>query len=510
MDDNKTIAVNSIIIFVRLVVTTVISVYASRIVLDALGASDYGLYNVVGGIVTMLNVINSAMLSTTYRYLAFEIGKVSEGSPNKVFNICISIHAIFALLLLVVGLFVGLWYVNNYLNIPDGKLDDARFVLVISCITTAVSTVFVPFHGLQVAYEKFAINATIDIVSHLIRIGALLLFVYTGNRIRTYTLIMMVYILFSSFMYFAYCFIKYEDVIRLKIYKDYTLVKQMLSYAVWTLFGAVANMAKNQGSAIIINFFYGTVVNAAFAIANQVEGFILMFAKSLSNAAIPQITKNFSGGNKGRSTTLTCYISKYTFLLMSMVAFPVLMEMDFLLGLWLKEIPAGATIFCKLVVLGGLLDCLGAGIPALVNATGNIRNYQVIVHTFTLLGLPISFVLYKLGYTEYTISVVFCAIIFLSAFLKLFLLKRIFKFNVLNFIQISYTRMFVVSLPLAIAYFYYSPANYSVGGHFLGLVLSELFVIACILILGFDRRERCLIKEYMRPFFKRLKQKKEI
>jgi len=493
MDDNKKIAFNSIIIFIRLVISTIVGIYASRIVLDALGASDYGLYNVVGGIVSMLNVINAAMLSTTYRYLAFEIGRKFGGNPNKVFNTSLLIHSLFALFLIILGVTIGIWYINNYLNVEVGRLDDAKFVFIISLITTAISTIFVPYQGLQVAYEKFAVNASIDIVSQLFKIGALLLFIYTGNRIRTYSIIMMVYTLISSFLYLAYCSSKYKEVITIRFYKDYLLIKQMLNYAVWTMFGAFANIGKNQGCAMIINFFYGTIVNAAFAVANQVEGLILMFSRTLNSAAIPQITKNYSGGNKERSTTLTCYISKYTFLLMSMVAFPILLEMKFLLGLWLKEIPNGTTIFCRLVVLGGLLDCLGAGIPALVNSTGNIRRYQIIVHTFMLLGLPIAMVFYKFGFNEYTISIIYCVIIFLSAFLKLFLLKRIFDFNVLNFIRISYIRMFIVALPLTTVYFLYDSSSFTLYEHIMGLFISEVFVLLCIYVLGLEKRERIMI-----------------
>lgn len=497
MEGNKKIALNSAIIFVRLIISTIVGVYSSRIVIDALGASDYGLYNVVGGIVSMLNVVNAAMLSTTYRYLAFEIGKKEEGYPNKVFNISLYIHFFFAVTLIVFGLVLGLWYIDNYLNVEVGRICDAKFVFIVSLFTTSFSTLFIPYQGLQVAYEKFAVNAIIDIVSILLRLGALLLFVYYGNRIRTYSLIMMGHTVVASLMYYAYCNKNYREVIKLRFYRDYILIKQMLNYAFWTMIGALANIGKNQGSAILINFFYGTIVNAAFAIGNQVEGFILMFSRSLNSAAIPQITKNYSGGNQSRSTTLACYISKYTFFLMAMVAFPVLLEMDFLLGLWLKDIPAGTTVFCKLIVLGGLLDCLGAGIPALVNATGRIRNYQVVVQTFLLLGLPISFVLFKLGFNEYTISVVYCIIIFLSAFIKLFLLKRIYSFDVKSFIKISYIRILVVSIPLVIAYLLYDSTDMTLLGHILGLVLSEFFVLVCIVLLGLEKREKKIALGYV-------------
>ena len=498
MNDNKRIAINSIVIFLRLCIVSLVSLIASRVVLDALGASDFGLYNVVGGIVTLLNVANTAMLSTTYRYLAFEIGKKDGGNPNKIFNTSIIIHIGFAISLLIVGLVIGNWYINNYLNVVTGKLHDALFVFHISVLTASISTLFVPFQGLLVAYEKFAVNATIDIITQLAKLGAILFLIYSEtNRLRLYSIIMLSYTILLCGLYAIYCYLNYWSVIRMQLYKDLRLINEMLQYALWTTFGALASVAKSQGSAIIINFFFGTIINAAFAVASQIESFILVFARSLNSAAVPQITKNFSGGNTNRSIKLTSYISKYTFILMSIVAFPVMLEMDFLLGLWLKEVPEGTSTFCRLMILGALLGCLGEGIPALVNATGNIKKYQIITHSFTLLGLPISFVCYKFGANPYTILIVFCAISFSLAFIRLYLLKRIFDFAVKSFFNVSFIRIGIISIPLILFYIIYNSSSYSFVEHIIGLFISELFLIVVIIFLGLDADERLLLKSFI-------------
>lgn len=498
MSENKKIAVNSVVIFARLCVTSIIGIIASRIVLDALGASDYGLYNVVGGIVTLLNVVNTAMLSTTYRYIAFEVGKKNDGNTNKIFNVSLLIHALFSVFILLVGFIVGTWYVDNYLNIPIEKMSDAHFVLYISLITSAVSTLLVPYQGLLVAYEKFTVNAVIDVVSCVLRLVVLLLFIYTPeNRLRLYSLIMMGYTILVAIMYVCYSVLKFYDTVKLHLYKDIALIKDMMSFALWTLFGAVASIGKTQGSALIINFFFGTLVNAAYAVANQIESFILMFARSLNNATIPQITKNFSGGNKERSVLLTSYISKYTFLLMCFAAFPVLMEMDFLLNLWLKDVPEGAVVFCNLMVLGGLIGCLGEGIPALINATGNIRTYQIIFHTFNLLGLPIAYLLFKKGYDAYMILVVYCVVYLLSAILRLFLLKYLYKFDIRMLINKSYARILLVSMPLIVYYIILNNPNTSVLGHLGNMFFSEVYLCAIILLMGLDKVEKQKIKVFL-------------
>lgn len=495
MNDNKKIAINSVVIFIRLCIVSLVSIIASRIVLDALGASDFGLYNVVGGIVAMLNVINAAMMSTTYRYIAFEIGKKEEGDPNKVFNTSILIHAVFAAVIILLGLSLGEWYIDNYLSVAPGKLDDARFVFHISLLTAAITTIFVPFQGLQVAYEKFTVNALIDIVSNLVRLAALYLFVYSdGNRLRIYAIIMLGFNVLASLMYGGYCYRHYYNVVKFKLFKDIKLIKEMLIFGVWTMVGALANIGKQQGSAVVINFFFGTLVNAAYAVASQVESFISMFARNLNNAAIPQITKNYSGGNQQRSITLTAYISKYTFLLMTLVAFPVALEIDFLLGIWLKEVPDGATTFCLIMILTGLLNCMGEGIPAMINATGNIRAYQLVVNCTLLIGLPIGFVCYKLGASYYAISIVYCIIYGFIGFVKLFMLRRVVQFEVKSFFSISYSKILLVSIPLIVAYAIYNPSGFPLWGHICGLIGSELFLWIVIYVFGLENRERQMLK----------------
>ncbi len=499
MNANKRIAFNSVVIFIRLCIVSVVSLICSRVVLDALGESDYGLYNVVGGIVTLLNVINTSMVSTTYRYIAFELGIGKKGEINKVFNTSFSIHIFFSIFIIIAGLTVGDWYIIHYLNVAEGKIPDALFVFHVSLFTTAISTILVPFQGALVAFEKFSVIAVIDIIANVSKLFVILWLIYSeGNRLRTYSIIIFFTSVISSGGYFVYCWKKFKSIIKLRLSVDKAKVKEMAGFAIWTLFGACASMGKVQGSAIIINYFFGTVVNAAFAVANQVENFILMFARTLNNAAIPQITKNYSGGHASRSILLTSYISKYTFILMCLVAFPMILEMNFILELWLRKIPEGAVIFCKLIILGGLLDCLGAGIPALVNATGHIRNYQIIVHSYTLLGIPIAFLFYKLGYNQYWISIIYCVIIGTSSILRLYLLKRIYNFDIHIILEKSYIKIIYISIPLIIFYLLYNPDNFNSIGHILGFVASELFLIGIVWILGLEKTEKQKVKEYIR------------
>lgn len=500
MNDNKRIAFNSIVIYIRLCLVSLITLLLSRVVLDALGASDFGLYSVVGGIVLLLNVLNSSMASTTYRYLAYELGKGTEGDTNRIFNTSFIIHLCFAAAIIVIGVPIGDFYITHYLNVPEGSISDAHFVFHLSIIAAAINTMLVPYQGLLVAYEKFSASATIDIVANLIKMGVILLLIYSDtNRLRLYSVIMLGYTFINCIAYVFYCRKKHKEVVLFRFCKRKELYKEMISFSGWTLFGAAANVGKTQGSAVVINYFYGTVVNAAYSVAHQVEMFVLLFARSLNSAAVPQTTKSFSAGNMERSIRLTSYVSKYTFILMALISFPVMIEMDFLLGVWLKEVPIGAATFCKLAVLSNLLGCLGEGIPNLINASGKIKAYQVVVHTILLAGLPVSFILYKLGTNMFTIVFVFCVINFVNSFVKLIMLRRVVDFNVLSFMHTSHLKVLLMSIPLVLFYYFYDKYIYmeSIIGHLVGLISAVVFFSIVVITLGLDNTERRKVKNFV-------------
>lgn len=504
MNSNKKIIYNSIIIYIRLCIVSFISIVLSRVILDALGASDFGLYNVVGGIVVLLNVINTSMSSSTYRYLAFEIGKGENGNPNKIFNSSFIIHVVFASLILIIGAPIGLYYINNILNVSIESLSDARFVFIFSLVTAAVNTLFVPNQGLLVAYEKFTSSAIIDIASNLVKLIIIMLFIYSDcNRIRLYSIIMFGYTLFSCLLYFLYCRRFHKDVVKYNLYKDKSLYKEMLSFSGWTVYGAAANVGKGQGSAIIINYFFGTLVNAAYAIAHQVESFVMMFARSLNSAAVPQTTKSFSAGDYSRSIFITSKISKYTFLLMGLVSFPLIVEIDFVLKLWLTDVPKDTGIFVQMILIGNMIGCLAEGIPNLINATGKIKYYQIVVNSILLLGLPISYIFYKLGFPPITICIIYCVINFFNSFVKLYMLNRLIKFDVKSFMKSSHLRILYVSIPLIFFYFIYKVPD-TTTFHILGMLVAFSYYLLVSVCLGLDSNERKQIFNSINLFIKKI------
>lgn len=498
MNSNRRIAQNSLLLFLRLIITSVLGLVTSRFVLDILGASDFGLYNVVGGIVVMMNVINTAMTTTTYRYIAYELGKRESGNANKVFNISLNIHILFSILIFFVGITIGTYYINNFFNITTGNFSDAHFVFRLSLLSVVISTISIPYQGLVTAIEKFNIRVIIEICASILTlIFVLSLYYFNGNQLRMYAFFMLAVMSFRSLMFVAYGLKRQKAITKFKIYKDKAKYKEMLSFTGWISLGAFTSLFKNNGAAIIVNFFFGTILNAAYGIANRLNILVLVFSKNLSAAAIPQITKNYSGGNSNRSIKIVSYTSKYSFFLMLIPALPLLLQTDFILSLWLKEVPQYSSVFSRLMILDALILCLGASIPAMIQATGKIKFFQIGSSLISIIILPIAFFLFKLNYPPYSIVVLFCLSSFFMKILSFYLMKKLLDFDIIQFLKITIFRIAYVLLmlfPIFIISGFIKDSLYK----FVFLFFAEIYLFALIYILGFSKEERVIVKSYIK------------
>ena len=492
--DNTRIVKNSIILYIRLVITSVVGLFVSRLVLQNLGASDFGLYSVVGGIVILINVLSTAMTSASYRFIAFEMGKGNTAGINKVFNISLTLHLCLGLIVILFAETLGRYYIYNFLNVAPGKLGDALFVFRLSVLSVVFSVVGIPFLGLMTALEKFSIRVLIEVVSAILRLAvAILLVYYLGNKLRFYSVLNALVIVATATMYVSYCYRKHRDFVRWKFQRDRDLYKEMLSFSGWILFGACAALGKVQGAALIINLFFGTVINASFGIASQVNRLILTFSQNIGQAAIPQITKSYSSGNSDRTIQIVCYISKYTFFLMLLPALPILLETPFLLNLWLREMPEYTSIFCRLMIINALVGSLGAAIPAAVHATGKIKYFLIASSTISLSSLPAAFFLFKLGYPPYTILIVYGVAVLINVVVRQILLKKLIHFDVKKLTRVVYLKILYVVLAVA-PLFAILPIWPAGAIRFITLfVVSVIWLFAAVYIVGIDKSERDII-----------------
>lgn len=436
-NSNKRIAFNTVILYAKLIITIVVSFVTSRLVLKALGASDYGLYTVVGGIVSMLNILGTSMVATSYRYMAVEIGKKDKGNPNKVFNTILFIHLILSVLLLLLGETLGVYYVNNYLNVPIDKIPDALFVLRLSLLTAVFVVITVPSNGLIIAREKFLFTSIVETISALLKIVLIVALMHLGgNKLRIYAIFIALCQLLIPVCYQIYCRIKDRETVKWSFNRDWRDYKGIISFTGWILLGAAAVIGQVQGAAIIINHFFGTVLNAAFGLATQVHAAVGQFTGTLCQAFIPQIMKN-QESNEERSLNLVYSISRYSYFMMNILAIPLMLNMRELLVLWLGNPPEYTEIFINYLLINGMIGNLKAGFDASIQATGKIQLNQIGYSIINLLLLPILFVVYKLGCPPYSNVIIMIALTITTVFFQCWIMNRITLFVISDYIRVT-------------------------------------------------------------------------
>ena len=502
--NNKRIAKNTLIVYVRLFVVTVVGLMTSRFVLQALGVSDYGLYNVVGGVIALFAVIAGSMSSTTIRFLNIEIGK-SDGDPNKIFNICQITHIVFAALVLILAETAGLFYIYNYLNVAPGKEADAMFVFQVSTIVACIGITNVPYQSVFIAKEKFTHIAIIDILNSLIKLGLILILLYyKGNALRMYAIIMSASTFVSFVVYHYLCFRYWPELVRWKFFKKFGSYRELLVYNNYILLSSIALIGRSQGSNILINYFFGTVVNGAYAIARTVESFVVTFMVNFDSAAAPQITQNVGRGDIEQASAIACRSCRMCQLLSLLVAFPLYVEMEFVLKLWLGSVPDYTVSFCRVMMIAVFLAATGGGFLRLKDAMGKIKWFMITHSFWYFLSLPIGFVLLKYGFPPVTILLVYVITDVISRICQLALMKVIYDYDVLMFCKESFTKPLIIAAIMAVYAIVYDKLeiNSSVL-HFMGLMITGIFGVVLIWLFGITVSERKFCLGYLTKIVKR-------
>lgn len=505
MSENKKIAKNSIILYGRLIITTIIGLYSSRIVLLELGAGDYGLYAVLGGIVAMMNMMSSSMIATSNRYLAVEVGKGSNGDPNKVFNTLLILHIIFSLFFFIIAEIGGTWYVENYLNVDPLKVNDAQFVLHLSVFASVLSTVIMPFKGLVTIHERFKFQAGMEVTQSILNLVAVLLLVYcTSNKLRIYALYILLIQIIINVLYFLYCYNKFSETIKFNINPNPTDYKDVSKFFGWQMVYVVGSVGAGQGGTLIINFFFGTVLNAAFGLAEKIYGFVYSFVRNLNQAATPQIVKNYSSGNQDRSLMLIYKLSKFTFFIMLIPAVPILLSLNSFLTLWLTQVPVYTAYFVALKIILGLVRSLESGFDATIDATGRIRKTKVVSCVLMLSMLPIAFILYKYGFPPYAIALLYIVAELFFLVFQTRILAKLTDFTFASYFAETILPVSLVTLLILPQYF----LSFLLGKEILNILiislLSVMLTSTAIYLLGLNKEERLI----MRTYFAKLKGKK--
>lgn len=491
--NNKRIFKNTLFLYFRMFIILIVSLYTSRIVLKTLGEVDYGIYNVVGGIVTMLTFLNNSMASASQRFFAYEIGANNASRLKQTFSSSVFLFLIFSLICLLLAETIGLWFVCNKLNIPVERYNVAIFVYQFSVFALILSIIRIPYNALIIAHEHMDFYAKVSILEVSLKLAIVYILVTLNSidKLKLYSALMFTVITLITVVYIVYSRLYFKESKFTFNNLNLEVNKSILSFSGWNLFGSLSNMLMDQGVNILLNIFFGPVINAARGIAYQIKSQVMSFVGGFQTAANPQIIKYYSSGEIDEMKKLLFRSSKISYFLLLLISLPLYLEMEQILTWWLQDYPQWTNIFARLVLLIILVDSLSGCIIPAIQATSKIKWYQIKVGLTKLFNLPITYILFKMGFPPTYAMIVSIVLNFICLFVRLGELKKHLKIgyneyfkNVLLYDVI----VTIVSLiiPCSINIF----ADHDIVGFILVFTCSIISTLLAIIFIGLSKQER--------------------
>ena len=500
-DNNKRIAKNTMMLYMRMLFSMLVTLYTSRVILDKLGVSDFGIYNVVGGIATIFTFVNTAMTSSTQRFLVFELGKKESSKINEVFSLSVMNHLVMAVMIVVLCETLGLWFLDNKLNIPDERMVAATICFHVSIAITALMVINTPFNADVIANEKMSFFAYISIIEVICRLLVVYLISWISyDRLISYSFLLLFVQILINICYYVYCRSMFSES-RFRLVRNWKLQKEMLCFSSWTLIGNLSNVLNNQGLNFLLNMFFGPVVNAARGIAMQCQNAILRFGANFQIAIHPQITKAYAARDFERSRSLFYKSIEYTFYLLFFLSLPVLMEIDFILSIWLKVVPENTSMMLRFMLLASIIDCISNPAICIAEATGNIKKFQLISYSVAISILPVSYIVFKVGGNleiVFALTVLFSLITFIIRFL---LIKKIIKTSVPEFFKkvvLKFITIVITSSFIPIVLLYVMDDGWL--KFLLVVTISFLATIISYWTIGFSNNEKSFVLKKIQAF----------
>lgn len=490
----KRMAKNAGMLYFRMLLTMGVALYTSRIVLQTLGIDDFGIYHVVAGFVSMLGFLHGAMSSATQRFLAFELAKPGKKDMPGIFTMSINIHILIAVVVLILGETVGLWFVKTQMTIPVDRMLAAEWVFHISLVSFMVTIISVPYNALIIANEKMSVFAWVSILDVTLKLLIVFMLGWFGfDKLILYALFSLSVVLIVFFIYRTYCHAKFKDS-QFKLYWDQALFKVMVSYTGWNLWGNVAAVMSGQGVNILLNIFFGPAVNAARAIAMQVSAALNSFVQNIQVAVNPQIIKSYAENNMEFMYRLVCYGAKYNFFVLLLLSLPVLNNLEVILQLWLGAVPEYTNVFTKLIIITILIDSLSPSLMTAAQATGRIKLYQFVVGGLLLLNVPISYIVLKMGYAPDIVFYVAISLSVMALIARIYLISALIEMKKTTYLFDTLIPVFLVILSvLSVNSFLNINLGSSLLNFLISVSLTGVLVICAVLFVGLNKREKVML-----------------
>ena len=447
--NNKRIAKNTLLLYFRTLLIMAITLYTSRVILNALGVEDYGIYNVVGGVVAMFSLISGSLSNAISRFITFELGRGDTKKLSTIFSTSVNIQIGISLLVIILGILIGGWFLNSRMNIPAERMVAANWVLCCSLLMFCINLISLPYNACIIAHERMAAFAYVSILDASLRLLiCYLITISPFDKLISYSVLLVFVASIIRMVYGIYCNKHFEEC-RYRLVYDRSLLKQMGSFAGWQFLTNSCWMFNTQGVNILINIFFGVTLNAARGIATQVDSAIQQFVNNFMTALNPQITKNYASGHIKEMFMLVCRGSKFSFFLLLLFAIPVIFEAEYVLKLWLKTVPDHAVIFLRLTLIGSMVNMLGGtGLTACM-ATGKIKRYSIWISSVGVLVFPFTWIAFKCGLPVESTYIIFIGVYIGVNVVRLYIMKGLLHFPPALFIREVIFKICIVT-PLAL------------------------------------------------------------
>ncbi|MBM6945131.1 MULTISPECIES: MATE family efflux transporter [Bacteroides] len=506
--NNKRIAKNTLLLYFRMLFMMAVSLYTSRVVLNALGVEDFGIYNVVGGVVAMFSMLSGSLSAAITRFITYELGTGNKENLKKIFSSSVTIQIGLAVLIILLTEAIGVWFLNVKMNIPDGRIVAANWVFQFSILTFAINLISVPYNASIIAHERMSAFAYISILEAIGKLTiAFLIVISPMDKLIFYAILMCTVALIVRFTYGAYCKRHFEECTYHFIFNK-ELLKRMFGFAGWNFIGATSAVLRDQGGNIVINLFCGPAVNAARGIAFQVNTAVYGFVSNFMTALNPQITKSYAAGDRDYMMTLIYQGARLSFYMLLLLSLPVLVNTHYILSLWLKIVPDHAVLFMQLVLVFAMSESISNPLITAMLATGKIRNYQLVVGGLQMMNLPVSYLLLRMGMFPEVVIVVAIAISQCCLAARLVMLRGMIGLSVRKYMKKVYINVFVVTVIAAILPFLLSM---KLEESFLNFVLLCFVALICtgvtIYYVGCDKTERQFVLSKLHTIKNKLNKK---
>lgn len=497
--NSKRIAKNTLMLYFRQILILLVSLYTVRVVLDVLGAEDYGIYNVVAGVVTMLSFLSGTMSSATQRFFSFALGKNDNEQLKNIFSVNIVIYIGIAVVAVILLETIGLWFVNNHLEIPDGRFDVAMFIYHFAVLTFVVYIITSPFMAIIIAHEDMHIFAYVSILETLLKLGVVFLLMYINvDKLELYGVLLFIVAVINAIIYISIATKKYKECQFKKFYWDNNLFKEITSYTGWTLFGQISTVSRNQGLTILVNQFFNPIVVASRSIALNIGNHIGVFANNFNTSLYPPIIKSYSSGNRNEMFSLIYNGSRLAFFLMWVISLPMLLELEMIFNIWLKETPPDSILFTRFTIIESLILSLSFPLTTAARAPGKMKTYELTLGIIQISIFVVSWIVLRMGGPAYSVFLVAIIANILMFFVRLFIVRNLIGIPVKGFMtKVAFPVLGIAILSAIPTYILQQLLPKGLIYSIIVIVFSILVISIAMYYLGLDRDMRRRIIYYM-------------